>query len=119
MYLEEFEQEFMVNDFVDAVEGEVLDLTDDLGESATIKAKEPIEEEVIKEVVDPVEAINDVIVKSGRVGSKMSQARLIYQRELFKGGPVKRATMIAIFMDEVGLTKAGASTYYQTISKEF
>lgn len=49
-------------------------------------------------------------------GSKAERARAIYAR-LHKAGKARK-DIIKEFIDVVGLTKAGAATYYQTISKK-
>ena len=48
--------------------------------------------------------------------TKMSRATEIYRRMTRKKG-TSRKEIIAVFMEKVGLTKAGASTYYQMIKK--
>lgn len=52
--------------------------------------------------------------------SKADQARRIMEEmwEDLQTGKVKRKDVIERFVDEVGLTKAGASTYYGNIKKK-
>jgi len=52
--------------------------------------------------------------------SKMEQATKIMEEmwEDIKGGKVKRKDVIQRFIDEVHLSKAGASTYYGSIKKK-
>jgi hypothetical protein len=49
-------------------------------------------------------------------GTKMSQATDVYRRMTRKKGTTRKE-IVAAFMEEVGLTKAGAATYYQMIKK--
>ena len=51
--------------------------------------------------------------------SKMSKARVIVNEELSADTPRARKDVIARLIDEVGLTKAGAATYYQSLRKQF
>ena len=48
--------------------------------------------------------------------TKMSQAIDIYRRMTRKKGTARRE-VIEVFIEKVGLTKAGAATYYQMIKK--
>ena len=48
--------------------------------------------------------------------TKMSQAIDIYRRMTRKKGTTRR-DIIEVFIEKVGLTKAGAATYYQMIKK--
>ena len=50
--------------------------------------------------------------------SKMSQARVIVTECLSQDPPLARKDVIARLVDEVGLTKAGAATYFQKIRTE-
>lgn len=48
--------------------------------------------------------------------TKMSQATDVYRRMTRKKGTTRKE-IVAAFIEEVGLTKAGAATYYQMIKK--
>lgn len=48
--------------------------------------------------------------------TKMSQAVDVYRRMSRKKGTTRKE-IVAAFIEEVGLTKAGAATYYQIIKK--
>ena len=56
-------------------------------------------------------------VKKAATGTKLDQCYAIYKR-LQQAGDLTRAYAIAAFMDEVGMTKAGASTYYSACQKK-
>ncbi len=49
--------------------------------------------------------------------SKAQYARQLYDQEEAKSQPMIRKNIIEMFMKVVGLTKPGASTYYQNIRK--
>ena len=51
--------------------------------------------------------------------SKMSRARVIVNEELSAPTPRARKDIILRLIEEVGLTKAGAATYYQSLRKQF
>jgi hypothetical protein len=48
--------------------------------------------------------------------SKMDKAKVVYDKMILDGQ--SRKEIVAAFVKEVGLTKAGASTYYQNLKKE-
>ena len=48
--------------------------------------------------------------------TKMAQATDVYRRMTRKKGSTRKE-IVAAFIEEVGLTKAGAATYYQMIKK--
>jgi hypothetical protein len=48
--------------------------------------------------------------------TKMSQAVAVYRRMSRKKGTTRKE-IVAAFIEEVGLMKAGAATYYQIIKK--
>ena len=50
------------------------------------------------------------------VPTKMSKASDVYRRMSRKKGTTRKE-IVAAFIEEVGLSKAGAATYYQTIKK--
>lgn len=54
--------------------------------------------------------------------SKMSQARVIFDQVFTRGynlnGKTQRSVFIERCMNEIGMTKNGASTYYQNISNQ-
>lgn len=52
--------------------------------------------------------------RTPRTGTKMERARAIFNKYVDKG----RQTVLERFRDNVGLTQAGASTYYQTLRSE-
>ena len=48
--------------------------------------------------------------------TKMSQASDLYRRMTRKKGTTRKE-IVAAFIEDVGLTKSGAATYYQMIKK--
>ena len=54
--------------------------------------------------------------RSDTTTTKMSAATEIYRRMSRKKGSTRKE-IVAAFIEEVGLTKAGAATYYQIIKK--
>ena len=52
----------------------------------------------------------------GREGSKMTAARQLFDKLVGQGK--KRKDVIQSFQQEIGLTRAGAATYYQTIKHD-
>lgn len=58
---------------------------------------------------------SNVEVDEHREGSKMAAAAEIFSKH-FEKEP--RAAIIERFMEDVGLTKAGASTYYQSLRRD-
>lgn len=55
------------------------------------------------------------IVEEPKAPSKMTQAKEVYAR--LKSEGKARKDIIKVFIDEIGLTSAGAATYYQKLSK--
>ena len=72
-----------------------------------VKVAAPKAEKVVKEKAPKAE--------KPVVESKASKARAIFAAETAKG--TARKDIIALFISDVGLTKAGASTYYEKFRK--
>lgn len=51
------------------------------------------------------------VAKTARVGTKLDQARALYKPEM------AREAVVALFMSELGMTKAGATTYFYNVRK--
>ena len=51
------------------------------------------------------------VAKTARTGTKLEQARALYKPEM------AREDVIALFMSELGMSKAGASTYWYMVRK--
>ena len=58
----------------------------------------------------------DSTAESDGKPTKMAQATEVYRR-MSRKKSTTRKEIVAAFIDEVGLSKAGAATYYQTIKK--
>jgi hypothetical protein len=79
-----------------------------------------------KEVIEPTEPTNVVVTnviepqkdwKEPKGPSKMDQCRDIFVAHYGKPN-VTRKLIIGLFQTEAGCTPAGASTYYQTLTKQ-
>jgi hypothetical protein len=66
--------------------------------------------------VKPLEGTGEGDTQVEEFPSKMAQATEIFRRMSRKKGTTRRE-IIEVFVEKVGLTKAGASTYYQMIKK--
>jgi hypothetical protein len=55
-------------------------------------------------------------IRGPRAESKMTQAKRIYDSFVQSGKPILRYQVLAKYKQELGLSGATASTYYQTIS---
>ncbi len=61
-----------------------------------------------------VKSDDEPVITESKKGSKKERAI-----ELFKANPeVTRGTMLSIFMSQLDMSKAGASTYYASIKKD-
>ena len=67
-----------------------------------------------------VKKSNGVKTETNMTRTKMDRAKEIMQKywKDLQSGKMKRKDIIKLFVDEVGLTKLGASTYFTTIKKK-
>ena len=92
---------------IESQEFDYIDTTDDVG--IVLIDNDPIEDEdYLPVVTDKNPTVEMVVPKI----NKAEQARVIFAAQY--GQPnVARKDIIKLFIEQVGLTKAGAATYYQ------
>lgn len=96
-------------------------MTTKFGEMCILKTNGTITESTQEEydsvvIEHPPEKEHPTLPKNNESSSKAERARAIYIN-LHKAGKTRK-DIIKEFIDVVGLTKAGAATYYQNISKK-
>lgn len=73
-------------------------------------------ETVVAKVAETAEVVEVKVTKAGQARAMFKEA---LEKATAEGGQVVRKDLMTRFINELGLSKAGANTYYQNLRDEF
>ena len=115
MNIHDIDTDLDINDLVDSYEHEeVVDIITTDSDDNVVVTFTP---EVTKEVVVKEEVTTEEVVVEVKGPTKTEIAQEIFTRMYGQEG-IERKHVIALFIKDVQLTKAGAATYYQNFVKK-